>query len=146
MFSNYSNGPVAAVNSAGITSASMRDTDTNLAFKQQEYLPPGSGSFSAGQKGGAIKCKGRKKPKCSQKTCIWTSKNYCRKKGKMTCRGKTADQCTNVKINIPTLRPPVVGRCKYIRGNVRSSCRRIRHYSKTAKKGRRRTGSRFGIF
>jgi hypothetical protein len=135
------------VNSGGIASASMRDTDQNLAFKQQEYIAPGSGTFSAGQQqGGApIKCKGKKHSKCSKKTCLWTSRGYCRKRGKMTCRGKVAKECTDVKINLPTLSPPVVGRCKYIRGNVRSSCRRIRHYKKTAKKTRARK-SGFKLF
>jgi hypothetical protein len=127
------------VNSGGVASASMRDTDHSLALKLQEYIPPGSAVFSAGQQGGApIKCKGKKHSKCSKKTCIWTSRNYCRKRGKMTCRGKMQEECSKVKINIPGLVPPVVGRCKYIRGNVRSSCRRIRHYKKTAKKTRGR--------
>jgi hypothetical protein len=123
----------------GIPSASLRDTDTNLTLNQQPYIAPSSGTFSGAQSGGAgIKCKGKKHSKCSQRTCIWTSKNYCRKKGKMNCRGKTARQCSGVKINIPGLRPPVVGRCKYIRGNVRSSCRRIRHYTRKARKTVRR--------
>jgi hypothetical protein len=114
----------------------MRDTEQSL-FKLQEYIAPVSSTFSAGQKGGApIKCKGKKQSKCSQKTCIWTSRDYCRKRGKMTCRGKMARDCTDVKINIPGLEPSVVGRCKYIRGNVRNSCRRIRHFKKTAKKTR----------
>jgi len=129
---------MSSVNSGGIASASMRDNDQSLVFKQQEYIPPGSAVFSEGQRGGApIKCKGKKHSKCSQKTCIWTSRNYCRKRGKMTCRGKMADECSKVKINIPGLKPPVVGRCKYIRGNVRSSCRRIRRYKKTAKKNQK---------
>lgn len=129
----------SVVNSGGIASASMRDTDHSLAFTKQEYIAPGASQFSAGQRGGApIKCKGKKQSKCSQKTCIWTSRNYCRKRGKMTCRGKKEEECSNVKINIPGLVPPVVGRCKYIRGNVRSSCRRIRHFKKTAKKTRGR--------
>ena len=128
---------MSIVNSGGIASASMRDTEQNLVFNQREYIAPGAGTFSNGQEGGApIKCKGKKQSKCSQKTCIWTSRNYCRKRGKMTCRGKTKKECSNVKIHIPTLSPSVVGRCKYIRGNVRSSCRRIRHYKKTAKKTR----------
>ena len=123
----------------GIPSASLRDTVTNLTLNQQPYIAPSAGIFSGAQTGGAgIKCKGKKHSKCSQRTCIWTSKNYCRKKGKMNCRGKTARQCSGVKINIPGLRPPVVGRCKYIRGNVRSSCRRIRHYTRKARKTVRR--------
>jgi hypothetical protein len=130
------------VNSGGIASASMRDTDQSI-FLKQEYIAPGNHLFSDGQasgmfsRGGAsIKCKGKKHSKCSKKTCIWTSRNYCRKRGKMTCRGKAADECANVKINLPSLNPPVVGRCKYIRGNVRSSCRRIHRYKKTVKKTR----------
>jgi hypothetical protein len=129
------------VNSGGIATASMRDTDQSF-YKLQEYIAPESKTFSAGQKGGApIKCKGKKRTDCSKRTCLWTSRGYCRKRGKMTCRGKVAEECTNVKINIPGLVPPVVGRCKYIRGNVRNSCRRIRHFKKTAKKSRgKKTG------
>ena len=127
---------IPTVNSGGIASASMRDTDQSLVFKQQEYIPPLGGA----QKGGSsIKCKGKKYSKCSRKTCIWTSRKYCRKRGKMTCRGKTEKECNNVKINIPGLVPSVVGRCQYIHGDERNSCRRIRSYRKTAKKtgGRR---------
>jgi len=125
----------------GIASASLRDTDTNLTLNHQPYIAPGGNTFSGAQRGGAgIKCKGKKHAKCSQRTCIWTSKNYCRKKGKMNCRGKTARQCSRVKINIPGLRPPVVGRCKYIVGNARNSCRRIRSYTRKARKTVRRRG------
>ena len=148
MFSDYQSNNNATVNSGGIASASMRDTDTNLSLNR-EYIAPGGNTFSGAQKGGApIKCKGKKRPKCSTKTCIWTSKGYCRKKGKMTCRGKNSEDCGRVKIHIPTISPPVVGRCKYSRGNVRSSCRRIRHYTRRPKSTRRRRGTRrvLGLF
>lgn len=128
---------MSIVNSGGVASHSMRDTDQNLVFSQREYIPPSGGSFSAGQQGGApIKCKGKKRSKCSKTTCLWTARNYCRKRGKMTCRGRSADECEKVKIHIPGLVPSVRRRCQYTRGNVRNSCRRIRRFKKTAKKSR----------
>jgi len=124
----------------GIASASMRDSVTNLTFERQEYIPPNNHLFSQGQghilqqAGGApIKCKGKSHSDCTKETCIWTSKGYCRKRGKMTCRGKKRTECKKNKIHIPTLKPSVVGRCKY----TRRGCRRIHRY--TSKGGRRRT-------
>jgi hypothetical protein len=123
--------------SNSVASSSLRDSASNLAFAYPNHI---SSSVTPSQTGGApIRCKGKSQKKCSSKTCLWTSRGYCRKRGKMTCRGKTADACDKVKINIPGLVPPVVKRCQYIRGNVRSSCRRIRHYKKTAKKSRKST-------
>ena len=82
--------------------------------------------------GALIQCRGKNINKCakSKKNCLWTSRGYCRKRGMMNCRGKTPEQCANVRINIPGLVPPVRGRCKYTRGPVRNSCRRIRHYTR----------------
>jgi len=128
----------------GIPSASMRDSVTNLTFERQEYIPPNNHLFSQGQghilqqaAGAPIKCKGKSHSKCSITKCIWTSKGYCRKRGKMTCRGKNRTECQNNKINIPTLNPSVVNRCKY----TRKGCRRIHRYTSKSKR-RRRTVNR----
>lgn len=68
--------------------------------------------------------------KCNDTKCVWTKKGYCKKRGKMTCRGKDSKECSEVKIHIPTLVPSVRGRCKYTRGKQRNFCRRITRYSR----------------